>query len=154
MARTSNRRFTTCWLTIFSTAAALGASTRTRQPGLSRSHHSGQCECTTEHSNPFHLHITPSQGNRSVNHPDCQISVHLTSANRYRIPRPAAGNKSHLISTSLLLRVPDIWTGVTVADFAHVSFGSHDLRDLGIPLQSEGCMTYRREKILVLSFWR
>lgn len=37
-------------------------------------------------------------------------------------------------------------------DFSLVSLGSLDLRDPGIPLQSEGCKTYRRTKFDVLSF--
>lgn len=39
-------------------------------------------------------------------------------------------------------------------NFSIASLGSPDLRDPGIPLQSEGCMTYRRSKFDVLNFRR
>lgn len=70
VTRTSNRRFATSRLTVFSTAAALAAA-GTEQPCLSRRHHPGQCHRCTEHPDPFHLAMSPSQGNRSFDRPDC-----------------------------------------------------------------------------------
>lgn len=154
MARTSNRRFTTGWLTILSTATAL-ATTR-EQPGLSRCCHSGQCQCCTEHPDPFHLQVSPSQGNRSFDHPDNLIVRHehllrQTIADSLDLRR----DWFDLRTTSLLLRITDNLTGVTVDDFESV-FRVIEIATISmVPFAVRGTEdVYRRTDFRGLNFQR